>query len=189
LFGFISAGSENPAANLQRGTVFSGLSSDDYQLIFKNQQDTNVACPLLQERQTRRAQNSYTPAVYIKETAMDATPNTTKVRPVVNPLENYTVEGMSECSACGRAVKMQLRIDNDIIVDAGGTVESCGYSRECMAALIATVIGMNVYDAQAVSSEDFQPLMTRVIEKLGCDNWCVAALRIALRNYRLRAAA
>jgi hypothetical protein len=27
--------------------------------------------------------------------------------------------------------------------------------------------------------------MTRVIEKLGCDNWCVAALRIALRNWRL----
>ncbi|WP_428563191.1 MAG: iron-sulfur cluster assembly scaffold protein [Solidesulfovibrio sp. DCME] len=120
---------------------------------------------------------------------MDATPNTTKVRPVVMPLDNYTVEGVSECSACGRSVKMQLRIENDVIVDAGGTVESCGYSRECMAALIATVIGMNAYDAQTVSSEDFQPLMTRVIEKLGCDNWCVAALRIALRNYRLRAAA
>jgi len=120
---------------------------------------------------------------------MDATPNTTKVRPVVTPLDHYTVEGVSECSACGRAVKMQLLIENDIIVNAGGSVESCGYSRECMAALIATVVGMNVYDAQAVSSEDFQPRMTRVIEKLGCDNWCVAALRIALRNYRLRAAA
>ena len=120
---------------------------------------------------------------------MDATPKTAKIRPVVTPLENYTVEGVSECSACGRSVKMQLLIENDIIVDAGGTVESCGYSRECMAALIETVIGMSAYDAQAVSSEDFQPRMTRVIEKLGCDNWCVAALRIALRNYRLREAA
>ena len=58
-----------------------------------------------------------------------------------------------------------------------------------MAALIETITGMTTYDAQAVSTEDFQPRMTRVIEKLGCDNWCVAALRIALRNYRLREAA
>ena len=117
------------------------------------------------------------------------TDTTTTSLPVVRPLENYTVAGTSECSACGRAVTMQLLIEHDIIVDAGGTIESCGYSRECMAALIATVKGMNVYDAQAVSSEDFQPLMSRVIEKLGCDNWCVAALRIALRSYRLREAA
>ena len=120
---------------------------------------------------------------------MNAETTTAKVRPIVRPLENYTVEGMSECSACGRAVKMQLLINDDVIVEAGGSVESCGYSRECMAALIETVRGMSVYDAQAVSTEDFQPRMTRVIEKLGCDNWCVAALRIALRNYRIREAA
>ncbi len=120
---------------------------------------------------------------------MNATVTENKVRPLVTSLEHYTVEGTSECSACGRPVKMQLLIENDIIVDAGGTVESCGYSRDCMAALIATVKGMSAYDAQAVSSEDYQPKMTRVIEKLGCDNWCVAALRIALRNYRLKEAA
>lgn len=120
---------------------------------------------------------------------MTAPETITKVLPIVAPLENYTVEGASECAACGRAVKIQLLIEDGIIVNAGGTVESCGYSRECTAALIATVIGMNVYDAQAISSEDFQPRMTRVIEKLGCDNWCVAALRIALRNYRIREAA
>lgn len=116
---------------------------------------------------------------------MNANATAPKVTPIVTPLSEYTVEGTSECSACGRAVKMQLLIKDGIIVDAGGTVESCGYSRECMAALIATVKGMSAFDAQAVSSEDFQPRMTRVIEKLGCDNWCVAALRIALRNYRL----
>jgi NifU-like protein involved in Fe-S cluster formation len=121
-----------------------------------------------------------------KETAMNAN---AKIAPVVTPLENFTVEGISECSACGRAVKMQLLIEKDVIVDAGGTVESCGYSRECMAALIETIKGMTAYDAQAVSTEDFQPRMSRVIEKLGCDNWCVAALRIALRNYRIREAA
>ena len=120
---------------------------------------------------------------------METTANTTKIRPIVRPLENFTVEGTSECSACGRSVKMQLLIRDGIIVDAGGTVESCGYSRECMAALIETIKGMTTYDAQTVSSEDFQPRMTRVIEKLGCDNWCVAALRIALRNYRLKEAA
>jgi len=112
-----------------------------------------------------------------------------QIRPIVSPLETYTVEGMSECSACGRAVKVQLLIMDGIIIDAGGTVESCGYSRECMGALLETIIGMSAYDAQSVSTEDFQPLMTRTIEKLGCDNWCVAALRIALRNYRIKEAA
>lgn len=120
---------------------------------------------------------------------MTAPETITKVLPIVAPLDHYTVEGVSECAPCGRAIKIQLLISNDIIIDAGGTVESCGYTRECTAALIATVIGMNVYDAQAISSEDFQPRMTSVIEKLGCDNWPVAALRIALRNYRFQEAA
>lgn len=110
---------------------------------------------------------------------------TTNVTPLVLPLEHYTVSGTSECSACGRAITVQLLIKDGVIVDAGGTVESCGYSRECMAAMLETVKGMSAYDAQALSSEDFQPRMSRVIEKLGCDNWCVAALRIALRNWRL----
>lgn len=116
---------------------------------------------------------------------MTATATTDNVTPLVRSLEHYTVSGTSECSACGRAVTVQLRIKDGIIVDAGGTIESCGYSRECMAAMLETIKGMSAYDAQAISSEDFQPRMTRVIEKLGCDNWCVAALRIALRNWRL----
>jgi|GEM_PF-2363570 len=120
---------------------------------------------------------------------MNATETTAKIRSIVRPLENYTVEGASECSACGRTVKMQLLIKDGVIVDAGGTVESCGYSRECMAALIDIIKGMSAFDAQSVSTEDIQPRLTRVIEKLGCDNWCVAALRIALRNYRIKEAA
>jgi NifU-like protein involved in Fe-S cluster formation len=113
------------------------------------------------------------------------------VTPLVTPLQDYTVSGTSSCSACGRGVTVQLRIKDGIIADAGGTVESCGYSRECMAAMLETIKGMSAYDAQAVSTEDFAPRLHRVIEKLGCDNWCVAALRIALRNWRLdiRAAA
>ena len=63
---------------------------------------------------------------------MNANTTTSKVTPIVRPLEHYTVSGTSECSACGRAVSVQLRIQNGIIVEAGGTVESCGYSRECM---------------------------------------------------------
>lgn len=109
----------------------------------------------------------------------------TNVTPLVTPLKQYTVSGTSSCSACGRDVTVQLLIKDGVIVDAGGTIESCGYSRECMAAMLETVKGMSAYDAQAVSTEDFAPRMHRVIEKLGCDNWCVAALRIALRNWRL----
>lgn len=120
---------------------------------------------------------------------MTAPETITKVLPIVAPLTRYTAEGATECAPCGRAIKVQLLIENDVIIDAGGSVESCGFTRECTAALLATVIGMNVYDAQAISTEDFQSRMTSVVEHLGCDNWPVAALRIALRNYRLQEAA
>lgn len=113
------------------------------------------------------------------------TTTATNVTPLIIPLPRFTVSGTSECSACGRGVTLQLLIENGIIVDAGGTIESCEYCRECTAALIETVKGMSAYDAQAVTSEDFAPRMHAVIEKPGCDNWCVAALRIALRNFRL----
>lgn len=120
---------------------------------------------------------------------MTAPETITQVLPIVTSLSHYTVEGSTECAPCGRAITIQLLIEGDVIVDAGGMVESCNFTRECMAALIATVIGMNVYDAQAVSTEDIHPRMASVVEKLGCDNWPVAALRIALRNYRLQEAA
>jgi len=107
------------------------------------------------------------------------------VTPLVTPLTHYTVSGTSPCSACGSSITIQLRIDNGIIVDAGAVVESCAYCRECTAALLETVRGMSAYDAQAVTTEDYAPRLSRPIGKPGCDNWCVAALRIALRNYRL----
>ena len=107
------------------------------------------------------------------------------VTPLVRPLRNATVSGTSACSACGRSVTVQLRIEDGVIVEAGGLTESCASSRECLAALLETVKGLRAYDAQAVGAEDFAPRLGRPVESLGCDNWCVAALRIALRNWRL----
>jgi len=105
--------------------------------------------------------------------------------PAVAPLTCPTVEGACACSACGQTVTVQLAIKDGIIVGAGGIVEGCDFSRESLIALLETVKGMSAYEAQAVSCEDIRPRLHRDIEPLGCDNWCVAALRIALRNYRL----
>lgn len=107
------------------------------------------------------------------------------VTPLIFPLPQATVAGTCQCAACGGSITVQLAIRDGRIAEAGGKVDSCAYSRDCLLALLETVKGMRAYDAQALTTEDLAPRLPRSPEPLGCDNWCIAALRIALRNWRL----
>lgn len=107
---------------------------------------------------------------------------------VIRTLDNFTSEGLHGCTTCKQNILVQIRIVDNVIVDAGGSAEGCEYSRQCLAALLTTIKGMDVADAYALTNEDLHPKMVKVNAKLDCDTFTVGALKIALRNWEKKAA-
>jgi len=107
---------------------------------------------------------------------------------LIRPLDNFTSEGIHGCTTCKQNIRVQIRIVDDVIAEAGGAADGCEYSRQCLAALIATVKGMDVADAYSLTNEDLHPKMAKVNAKLDCDTFTVAALKIALNNWEKKAA-
>ena len=107
---------------------------------------------------------------------------------LIRTIDNYTSEGLHGCTTCKQNILVQIRIEGDVIVDAGGAAEGCEYSRQCLAALLGTIKGMDVADAYGLTNEDLHPKMAKVNAKLDCDTFTVGALKIALRNWEKKAA-
>ena len=107
---------------------------------------------------------------------------------LIRTIDNYTSEGLHGCTTCKQNILVQIRIEGDVIADAGGSADGCEYSRQCLAALLSTIKGMDVADAYALTNEDLHPKMAKVNPKLDCDTFTVGALKIALRNWEKKAA-
>lgn len=107
---------------------------------------------------------------------------------IIRPLDNFSAEGLHGCTTCKQNILVQIRIEGDVIVDAGGAADGCEYSRQCLAALLTLIKGMDVADAYSLTNEDLHPKMAKVNAKLDCDTFTVGALKIALRNWEKKAA-
>jgi len=97
--------------------------------------------------------------------------------------------GLHGCTTCKQSIRIELRIKDDVIEEAGGVAAGCDYSKQCLAALTAMINGKSVYDCYTLSNEDLRPRLTKVYPKLDCDTFTVGALKIALRDWEKRTAA
>lgn len=107
---------------------------------------------------------------------------------LVQPLENANSEAVYGCTFCKRPVTVQLRIENNVILDAGGTVEGCDYSRQCLGTLLSMVKGMDVNQAWYVAGEEVKEQLEVINPKLDCETYVVGAFKLALRNWEKKAA-
>ncbi|WP_243361471.1 iron-sulfur cluster assembly scaffold protein [Fundidesulfovibrio terrae] len=117
-----------------------------------------------------------------------ATPFIAGKGPYVRPVAHANAVGERSCTVCKDSIRVELRIENEVIVDAGGMAEGCDYSKECLAALARMVIGKSIYDCYPITNEDLHEHLTRVMPKLDCDYFTVGALKLALRNWEKAAA-
>ncbi|MFP5223303.1 MAG: iron-sulfur cluster assembly scaffold protein [Acidobacteriota bacterium] len=104
-------------------------------------------------------------------------------------VENPNASGMHGCTTCKNSIRVDLRIEDDVVVQAGGWAAGCDYSKQCLTALASMLPGMTVYDCYTLSNEDLHPLLKKVIRKLDCDTFTVGALKLALRDWEKRSAA
>lgn len=100
-------------------------------------------------------------------------------------LTDPTAQAVVTCSTCRRSLTMQLKVQNDTILAAGGEVEGCPYSRDCLGILCKLVTGKSMDDAWLINEQDIRAQHTgpkNPKQDLDCDVFVVAALKLALRN-------
>lgn len=108
---------------------------------------------------------------------------------IIRPLENFNGEGVHGCTTCKKAITVQLRIVDEVVVEAGGIAEGCYYSRQCLAALLTMIKGKSIYDLYPLTNEDLRPNLQTVKEDYDCDVFTIGALKIALKDWEKRMAA
>ncbi|MFZ5426870.1 MAG: iron-sulfur cluster assembly scaffold protein [Thermodesulfobacteriota bacterium] len=108
---------------------------------------------------------------------------------VIRVVDNYNGEGVHGCTTCKKAITVQIRVVDDIVVDAGGKAEGCYYSRQCLAALITMIKGKSVYELYPMTNEDLRPNLQTVKDDYDCDVFTIGALKLALRDWEKKMAA
>jgi NifU-like protein involved in Fe-S cluster formation len=112
-----------------------------------------------------------------------------KFADVIRTIDNCNAEGVHGCTTCKKAITVQLRIVDDVVVEAGGKAEGCFYSRQCLAALIGMVKGKSVYELYPLTNEELRPNLEVVKEDYDCDVFTIGALKLALRDWEKKVAA
>ena len=107
---------------------------------------------------------------------------------LVKNLEDANTEAVYGCTFCKRPVTVQLKIENNVIVDAGGIVDGCEYSRQCLGTLLDMAKGLDVDQAWYIAGNEVKERLEVVNPKLDCETYVLSAFKLALRNWERKAA-
>ena len=129
------------------------------------------------------------PAVAVIEDFQPAPPCDNGLAELIILVDNPNATGTHGCTTCKNSIRVDLRIEDEVIIQAGGWAAGCDYSKQCLTALAGILPGMTVYDCFTLSNEDLHPFLRKVIRKLDCDTFTVGALKLALRDWEKRNAA
>jgi|TARA_R110000764_G_scaffold10466_3_gene31982 nitrogen fixation NifU-like protein len=92
--------------------------------------------------------------------------------------------GMVGAPACGDVMRLQIKVENDIIVDAKFKTYGCGSAIASSSLLTDWVKGMHLDDANQVKNTQLAQELALPPVKIHCSVLAEDAIKSAIQNYR-----
>jgi nitrogen fixation NifU-like protein len=92
--------------------------------------------------------------------------------------------GMVGAPACGDVMKLQIRVENDIIVDAKFKTYGCGSAIASSSLLTEWVKGRSLDSAESIKNTELAEELALPPVKIHCSVLAEDAIKAAITNYR-----
>jgi nitrogen fixation NifU-like protein len=92
--------------------------------------------------------------------------------------------GLVGAPACGDVMKLQIRVEDDKIVDAKFKTFGCGSAIASSSLATETVIGMGVKDAEKIKNTQIAQALSLPPVKMHCSMLAEEAIKAALADYK-----
>ncbi len=103
----------------------------------------------------------------------------------VGSIDNADAVGVAGSLTCGDQLKIYLKIENDIVVDAKFQTFGCGSAVASSSILTEMIIGKSVEDVRKITNKDIADELGGLPpEKMHCSVMGYEALEDALKNYK-----
>lgn len=94
--------------------------------------------------------------------------------------------GMVGAPACGDVMRLQIKVENDIIIDAKFKTYGCGSAIASSSLLTEWVKGMNLADANLVKNTQLAEELALPPVKIHCSVLAEDAIKTAIKDYQMK---
>jgi nitrogen fixation NifU-like protein len=99
--------------------------------------------------------------------------------------EDLTIgTGLVGAPACGDVMKLQIKVENNIIVDAKILVFGCGSAKASSSFAVEMLIGKNLDQASTITNEDIAEKLGLPKIKMHCSVLAAGAIKRAIEDYK-----
>ena len=101
----------------------------------------------------------------------------------MDPLDSHVGTGMVGAPACGDVMKLQIRIEDDIVTDAKFKTYGCGSAIASSSLLTEWVKGMTVSEVQSIKNTSIVEELNLPPVKIHCSVLAEDAIKSAVKDY------
>ncbi len=101
----------------------------------------------------------------------------------MNPLDSHVGTGMVGAPACGDVMRLQIRIEDDVVTDAKFKTYGCGSAIASSSLLTEWVKGMTVSEVQSIKNTEIVEELNLPPVKIHCSVLAEDAIKSAVKDY------
>jgi|TARA_B110000879_G_scaffold195494_1_gene264255 nitrogen fixation NifU-like protein len=101
----------------------------------------------------------------------------------MDPLDSHVGTGMVGAPACGDVMRLQIRIEDDVVTDAKFKTYGCGSAIASSSLLTEWVKGMTVSEVQSIKNTEIVEELNLPPVKIHCSVLAEDAIKSAVKDY------